>query len=78
MRDHTEYLLDEVAFLQSCADTFESEAAPESFAHYVDAVFTLTVEFIHLSQDLFAVQGWSRQKGEGTVRSIILETILYN
>lgn len=41
--------------------------AVNSFEQYVDAVLTLMVGFVHLSHNLFAVQGWSRDKGEGQV-----------
>ncbi|KIK54147.1 hypothetical protein GYMLUDRAFT_249751 [Collybiopsis luxurians FD-317 M1] len=41
---------------------------PEDFAYYTEAVLLGCVGFIHLHGMMFAVEGWSSQKGEGTDR----------
>lgn len=41
--------------------------AVNSFEQYVDAVLMLMVGFIHLGHNLFAVQGWSKDRAEGQV-----------
>lgn len=48
-------------------DYTRERTTANSFEQYVDAVLTLMVGFIHLSDNLFAVQGWSKEKGEGQV-----------
>ena len=48
--------------------TWEEINSVNIFEQYVDVVLMLVVGFIHLSHNLFAVQGWSREKGEGQVQ----------
>ncbi|KIK55736.1 hypothetical protein GYMLUDRAFT_62332 [Collybiopsis luxurians FD-317 M1] len=43
-----------------------STSTQEDFANYTDAVLTGCVRFIHLHGTIHAVEGWSKETGEGT------------
>ena len=51
-------------------DCTPEKTVVNSFEQYVDAVLMLMVGFIHLSHNLFAVQGWSKDRGEGQVQCL--------